>query len=600
MAGKELRNRTVEVRAETVENSDSETEMPLAQVQGFTEVVTTVTNPVSEHSMEVVNTVIAGESSAMQPAMEGSKNKPSENEDSLREFITNLFHKLSDKSDKIEKGNLELKRELESIKSANEKLIARFEKLNEQMTKVTDNTKELVNDLRQEVDQKLGDVTAKIITNDEKSNERFSRVEGNIKLVQSTLKDDVSKWQNETREQVSHELKQFAAYKDRLDKLDDELANMKVNNSENLTVVGNTSSMPHAGGNPDTDGSACGPAICHVNDVNHKVTCENDCFVNCMNDCIPSNNQAHRGEQCDAHSIAEPSAQICSANKFMAPSDLTLPRFDDSSKVNAIFFLRQLDEFMKLKAVPVQFQLAIAFRSVTDPIAVQWLSTISSSIHNYEQFKLAFKRNFWSASKQSIIKCSIYQDRYQRGSDLSMSEHFLKYAVLASYLEPKMSDVEFMDAIKFHYPTYVQNSLATAQLTSIQDGLDLLKRLEGIATREDMRRFNPTASSQNPGPSRSQGTLDDRREHGRNGPRPHNQQVRQVYVQNHGNYQHRGNYGGNQQHRGNYSRNDRASYVQGPRPGQNNGLNPSAQEFRNHDQNGEGLNNVSHRQSTEN
>jgi hypothetical protein len=48
MAGKQLRNRTVEVRADTVESSDSDKEMPRAQVEGFTEVVAKVLGPISE------------------------------------------------------------------------------------------------------------------------------------------------------------------------------------------------------------------------------------------------------------------------------------------------------------------------------------------------------------------------------------------------------------------------------------------------------------------------------------------------------------------------------------------------------------------------
>jgi hypothetical protein len=41
-----------------------------------------------------------------------------------------------------------------------------------------------------------------------------------------------------------------------------------------------------------------------------------------------------------------------------------------------------------------------------------------------------------------------------------------------------MSGEELIDAMKFHYPVYVQNSFAEAQLKSVQDAIDLLKRLE--------------------------------------------------------------------------------------------------------------------------
>jgi hypothetical protein len=61
-----------------------------------------------------------------------------------------------------------------------------------------------------------------------------------------------------------------------------------------------------------------------------------------------------------------------------------------------------------------------------------------------------------------------------------MSDHFLKYAVLASFLEPRLPDMELIEALKFHFPIFVQNSFAAAHLTSVQDALGLLKRLQAI------------------------------------------------------------------------------------------------------------------------
>jgi hypothetical protein len=71
----------------------------------------------------------------------------------------------------------------------------------------------------------------------------------------------------------------------------------------------------------------------------------------------------------------------------MAPLDLTLPHFHDSEKVNPIAHLRQLDDYFRLKAVPPQFHLAIALRSVTDLLTVEWIATVSQTISNYEEFK---------------------------------------------------------------------------------------------------------------------------------------------------------------------------------------------------------------------
>jgi hypothetical protein len=61
----------------------------------------------------------------------------------------------------------------------------------------------------------------------------------------------------------------------------------------------------------------------------------------------------------------------------------------------------------------------------------------------------------------------------------------MKYVVLATYLKPKVSDVELTDALKFRYPIFLQNGFAAAQLTCIRDALDILKRLEAIESREN-------------------------------------------------------------------------------------------------------------------
>jgi hypothetical protein len=176
-----------------------------------------------------------------------------------------------------------------------------------------------------------------------------------------------------------------------------------------------------------------------------------------------------------------------------------------------------------------------------------------------------------------------------------MSEHFLKYAVLASYLERKMTDVKLIDALRFHFPIYVQNSFAAAQLTCVQDALDLLKRLEAIEMREGLMWSNSAGTSQNQGHDRSHGSAFDRSNGANNRPRPQSQQVRQVYIQ------HRPPY----QHRRNDNRNFGRPYMHsGPQGQQNrtfpNSLNPSANEFTSRNYSGDRQDDTASRQQTEN
>ncbi|KDR17434.1 hypothetical protein L798_08561 [Zootermopsis nevadensis] len=250
----------------------------------------------------------------------------------------------------------------------------------------------MAKELTYELNQKFEEMTSNTVVNKERSEERFTKLEGTIKSVQTSLRGDVSKWQNETRAQVERNIKQVETYKDGLDKLNAELSSIKGKISEGSTVVGNASSLPPTDKNVVGSHSTCGSAHHPESEGNHSVSCANVDDASGRYDTAPCNNQVPSGIQSDMN-LCMPSKQVCNASSFIAPSDLTLPYFHGSAKVNAVF-LKQLDDFMKLKAVPVRFQLAIARKAITDPIAVDWLSAIAPNLQDYEQFKLAFKRNF--------------------------------------------------------------------------------------------------------------------------------------------------------------------------------------------------------------
>jgi hypothetical protein len=184
-------------------------------------------------------------------------------------------------------------------------------------------------------------------------------------------------------------------------------------------------------------------------------------------------------------------------NICLTPSELSLPYFQDSTKINAVFHLKQLDEYFTLRGVGKQMQLAVALRSITDASAKSWVSAIAHTLQTYDQFKVAFVRAFWSPVAQSNVRKSIYQDKYNKQDGLSLSAHFLQYAVVASYLQPKMMDSELINALMSHFSLNIQRSYATAQVNSIQDAIDFLQRLEVIeGNNESYRKSNPVPDSQ--------------------------------------------------------------------------------------------------------
>jgi hypothetical protein len=117
----------------------------------------------------------------------------------------------------------------------------------------------------------------------------------------------------------------------------------------------------------------------------------------------------------------------------------------------------------------------------------QWLEATSDRFNNYEQFKREFLATWWSAAQQGLTKCNLYQSKYDPAEGLSLSAHFLKHVTAASYLEPKLSDCETIEAIRCHYSSEIQILLVTTKLNTIAEALEVLKRLEMLEERTTSR-----------------------------------------------------------------------------------------------------------------
>jgi hypothetical protein len=252
-------------------------------------------------------------------------------------------------------------------------------------------------------------------------------------------------------------------------------------------------------------------------DENRMSSCQtNSCEV-----CIASNVNASRMHE---------TSEIPHVSSFLSTSELPLPLFDECTDTNPVFHLRRLDEFIKFKSVPKALQLAVAYRSVTGLMSRQWVETVSWNLKDYDEFKRDFLKTWWSVSRQSLVKCSLYQGKYNRSSNLSLSGYFLKHATMASYLDPRPSDIEIIEAIRYHYPIGVQRAMISNQLKTIEETLHLLKKVEAMEQSEGFQRPHQQTPQQNPNASRQNqhSSPHDRRVQTQN-------QVRQVEFANRGN-----------------------------------------------------------------
>jgi hypothetical protein len=63
---------------------------------------------------------------------------------------------------------------------------------------------------------------------------------------------------------------------------------------------------------------------------------------------------------------------------------------------------------------------------------------------------------------------------------------------MASYLEPRPTDEEVIEAIRYHFPSSAQHAMLSTQLRLLGEALDLLKRIEMLEENEGGNR--PTSS----------------------------------------------------------------------------------------------------------
>jgi hypothetical protein len=232
----------------------------------------------------------------------------------------------------------------------------------------------------------------------------MTAMENNLTEVRNSLRDNVTSWQSETRQQVSQEIRSIEiSNREKLEQMNVEINSLKERLSESPSVACNARSLQTTDNNQNVSPSACDSA-------------HNSCNSNYNNsgNNSPTNGVVvgnGNGSDCDRPApyksymyqglpVNLPTSQVHDSYQYTAPSDLTLPHFHHSAKVNPMSHFKHLDDYFRLKANPFQFHLPIVLRSVTDPLALDWLPTVGPTITTYEEFKLAFQRNYWSKSKQ--------------------------------------------------------------------------------------------------------------------------------------------------------------------------------------------------------
>lgn len=161
-------------------------------------------------------------------------------------------------------------------------------------------------------------------------------------------------------------------------------------------------------------------------------------------------------------------------------SELTLPIFKDHATQVVGNFLKELDLYFELKGVSENLKLPLASKAIRDPFTKAWLSAEYHKIGTYDQFRKQVTQLLWNDQKQANIRCSIFQDKYDRNGGETLAEHYLRYVNLAANLYPPLSEYDLLGAITAHFPYDVQKCMISANLKSTQDALNLLGKLHAM------------------------------------------------------------------------------------------------------------------------
>jgi hypothetical protein len=228
-----------------------------------------------------------------------------------------------------------------------------------------------------------------------------------------------------------------------------------------INTTGSNNSFPSVHGENGVNG--CSTYVC--NDVNSVIN-------------QPTNSCSHGNVNVTSELHAK-SAELC---------ELTVPTFSDSTKQVPVHFIRDLDQYFNLRQTPNELRLPLVFRAIQEPFAKQWLSSSFDKHKNYDEFKKAFTELLWNPSRQASIRSSIYLDTYNPNCGESYMDHYIRYANLASTLDPPMTEMDLLSAMTSHFETKVQQWLICGNFQNTQDALAFLAKYQGLGeSRESFR-----------------------------------------------------------------------------------------------------------------
>jgi hypothetical protein len=113
-------------------------------------------------------------------------------------------------------------------------------------------------------------------------------------------------------------------------------------------------------------------------------------------------------------------------------------------------FLKDLDIYFDLKAANEKVKLPLAARAIQDPLAKGCLNAQNHTLGAYNNLKVQINQLLWNDFQQANKRCRIFQDKFGKKCSETLAGHYLRYANLATSLQPPLSEYSLLSTLTSH------------------------------------------------------------------------------------------------------------------------------------------------------
>jgi uncharacterized protein YoxC len=143
--------------------------------------------------------------------------------------------------------------------------------------------------------------------------------------------------------------------------------------------------------------------------------------------------------------------------------------------VHPMYFLKFAKKFSEISENIWETDKLILLKYLKGP-ANSWAREVIMSLNSYDDFELAFKRQYWNKTIQRQFENDLLGEGDFVPGKSDLSTYVLKYYEKNSYLDRPFTMSEFINEIARHLPQSIGLSLATARDINSKSDLEMLLR----------------------------------------------------------------------------------------------------------------------------